>query len=68
MLAIALMLQEGKKMTSTEIIRRLNAQYDIQVDRKTIYSDICAIDRIMPVEVFVGKNGGYRKWEGLADG
>ena len=64
-LAIAKMLNEGRKITATEILRRLDLQYDIQCDRKTIYKDICAIDRIMPIEVITGKCGGYRKYNGL---
>jgi predicted DNA-binding transcriptional regulator YafY len=59
------MLAEGRKITSAEIQRRLDLQYDIQVNRKTIYSDIYAIDRFMPIEVFAGKNGGYRKYDVL---
>jgi predicted DNA-binding transcriptional regulator YafY len=66
-LAIERMLSEGRKMTATEIQRRLDLQYDIQVNRKTIYSDIYAIDRFMPIEVIAGKNGGYRKYNVLED-
>ena len=61
-LAIAKMLNEGRKITSTEIQRRLDLQYDIQVDRKTIYSDICAIDRFIPIETIPGSGGGFKKW------
>ncbi len=60
-LAIAKMLNEGKKITATEIQRRLDLQYDIQVNRRTIYSDIYAIDRFIPIEVTAGRNGGYKK-------
>lgn len=62
-LAIERMLSEGRKLTSTEILRRLDLQYDIKADRKTIYSDICAIDRFMPLEITAGKNGGYQKYD-----
>ena len=61
-LAIAKMLSEGRRLKSSEIQRRLEAQYDIVVDRKTIYSDIYAIDRIMPIDIRVGRYGGYQKW------
>lgn len=67
-LAIAKMLEEGKIISASEIIRRLDLQYDIQVYRKTIYSDICSIDRVMPVETFIGRYGGYKKWGWTEDG
>lgn len=69
-LAIERMLNEGRKLTSSEILRRLDLQYDIQIDRKTLYSDIYAIDKFMPIEVTAGRCGGYRKFvfEGIEDG
>lgn len=63
-LAIERMLKEGRKLTCGEILRRLDLQYDIQIDRKTLYADIYAIDKFMPIEVSVGRNGGYKLWEG----
>lgn len=60
-LAIALMLNEGKKISARTIMRRLESQYGIVADRKTIYSDIYAINRIIPIEVVLGRYGGYRK-------
>lgn len=62
-LAIERMLSEGRRLTSTEIIRRLDLQYDIQADRRTVYSDIYAIDRFMPNEIMTGRNGGYKKYD-----
>ncbi len=59
-LAIERMLMEGKRVTASEIQRRLDLLYDIQVDRKTIYTDIYAIDRFIPIEVSTGSNGGYK--------
>lgn len=71
-LAIAKMLNEGRRIKASEIQRRLDLQYDIQADRKTIYHDIYAIDRIMPIDVMPGKNGGYMKCNvfggGIEDG
>lgn len=61
-LAIAKMLNEGRCISTSEILRRLDLQYDIHVDRKTIYSDICSIDRFIPICVIAGKNGGYKKY------
>ena len=60
-LAVAKMLNEGRRITSKDIIRRLDLQYDIQVDRKTIYSDILAIDRFIPIDTRPGRCGGYKK-------
>ena len=60
-LAIERMLLEGSRLTSTEIQRRLDLHYDIQVDRKTIYADLSAIDRFIPLEVTGGKYGGFKK-------
>lgn len=62
-LAIYKMLLEGRRITSSEIMRRLDAQYDIQSDRKTIFNDIYAIDRIMPIDVACGRYGGYKKFD-----
>lgn len=61
-LAISKRLSSTRRITAAEIIRRLDLQYDIQVDRKTIYQDIYAIDRIMPVDVCTGRHGGYKLW------
>ena len=63
-LAIERMLKEGRKLTSSEILQKLDLQYDIQIDRKTLYSDIYAIDKFMPIEVFAGRYGGYKLWGG----
>lgn len=60
-LAVYRMLAEGRKITASEIQRRLDLQHDIQVDRKTVYSDIYAIDRFMPIEVTSGRHGGFIK-------
>jgi hypothetical protein len=60
-LAIYRMLLEGRRLTSSEIMRRLYSQYDMKVDRKTIYSDIYSIDRIVPISVMTGRYGGYMK-------
>lgn len=59
-LAIERMLKPNQVITCTEILSRLETEYDIVVDRKTIYDDIKAINLIVPVEVMSGKNGGYR--------
>ena len=60
LLAVAKMLKEGRRISATEIIRRLDKEYDIYADHKTIYADIRAIDMFMPIDVVTGKNGGYK--------
>ena len=70
-LAIAKMIDVGNRINATEILRRLDLQYDIKADRKTIYADMCAIDRIVPLDVMTGRNGGYKKYDpfgGIEDG
>ena len=61
-LAIERMLDEGKKITAKEIQQRLDLRYDIQETLLTIYRDICAIDRFMPIEVTHGYGGGFKKY------
>jgi predicted DNA-binding transcriptional regulator YafY len=60
-LAIERMLDEGHLITAQEIQRRLDLQYDMQASLKTIYDDIYAIDRFIPLEVKTGFGGGYKK-------
>lgn len=66
-LAIERMLLEGRRITSTEIARRLDLQYDIQVNRRTIYSDLYAIDRFMPLDIICGKNGGAKTYDVIGE-
>lgn len=60
-LVVAKMLNEGRKITTAEILRRLDLQYGIQADRKTIYNDVSVIDKLMPIEIIPGRQGGYKK-------
>lgn len=62
-LAIERMLDEGRRITAQEIQQRLDRQYDIQVSCLTIYRDICAIDRFIPIEVTTGFGGGFKKYD-----
>ena len=61
LLAIYNMIAEGKKITADQIIERLRYQYGISTTRKTITSDMYAIERFIPIEANVGRNGGYKK-------
>ena len=66
-IAVYRMIESTEKITTKEIQRRLLSQYGIDVERKTIYSDIAAIDRIIPIKSTFGKYGGYSKWNVLGD-
>lgn len=66
-IAIYRMLLSGKQMSCAQILAELKAHYGITADRKTIYSDIAAIDRIIPIKVKMGKRGGYRLWDVLGE-
>lgn len=60
LLAIERILKVGQVITSSEIIKELEGRFGITADRKTIYDDIRAISRIVPVECVSGKGGGYK--------
>lgn len=49
-LAIERMFQSGKPLNAPQILRRLEMEYDITADRKTIYSDICDLTRFLPID------------------
>lgn len=59
-LAIERILKVGQLITAVEIIDALECRYGITADRKTIYDDIKAISRIVPIECVAGKGGGCR--------
>lgn len=60
-LLVAKFLNEGRKLSANDICRRLDIQYGIIADRKTIMSDVQAVDKIMPIEVITGSRVGYQK-------
>lgn len=60
-IAVYRMILEYDEITTTQIIQKLQERYGIVCDRKTIYSDIAAIDRFIPIDVQQGVKGGYRK-------
>lgn len=60
LLAVERILQRGQKVTSTQILDELERKYGITCDRKSVFNDIMAINRFIPVERIVGVNGGYR--------
>lgn len=59
-LLIERMLSKEKFLSARDIARKLEKQYDIRVDRKTIMDDLMEIDRLIPLEVKTGRYGGYR--------
>ena len=61
LLAVYNMIQRGGWITTRQIQRELDLRYDIQANRKTIYNDIYAINKIIPVETKSGARGGFCK-------
>lgn len=53
-LAIAMMLKNGQTISTSQILRKLQRQYCMTADRKTIYSDMHAINMIIPIECVPG--------------
>jgi predicted DNA-binding transcriptional regulator YafY len=67
-LAVYRILSSSKVLVkSDDILRELKSHYGITADKKTIYSDVAAINRIMPVRSIAGKNGGYALWDVLGE-
>ena len=60
LLAVSMFLSTGELLTASKIQEKLLLRFDITADRKTIYDDIYAISRLVPVESLPGKNGGFR--------
>lgn len=60
-LAVERMLSFDRMVTVKEIQRRLELQYDMHATPKTIYDDLYAIDRFIPLEVVTGCGGGFKK-------
>lgn len=60
LLAVNMFLSTGERLTSSKIQEKLLCRFGITADRKTIYDDIYAINRIIPIESLPGKNGGFR--------
>lgn len=66
-LAVAKILNEGRRVTANQIMHRLDLHYGIKVDRKTIYDDVLAINRFIPIDVQHERGGGYKKHEFLLE-
>lgn len=60
-LAVERMFLSGEPLTAQKIIRKLDLEYDIQVDRKTVYQDIAELSRFMMIcKVGNGRGHVYR--------
>lgn len=62
-ISIMWMLSKDRYIQAPEIIRLLEMKFGYRVDRKTIYDDMRAISRVVPIESKPGKCGGYRLME-----
>lgn len=60
LLAVERIILRGERITTQQILRELDLKYDIQADRKTVASDIRAIDRFVPIDSKGGHHGGYQ--------
>lgn len=60
-------LLNKKKVTTRQIIDLLERRYGVTYDRKTIYDDIAAINRVVPIRTIHGKMGGYILWDVLGE-
>jgi len=60
-------LMNKKKLTTKQIIRLLERRYGVTYDRKTIYDDIAAINRVVPIKTIRGRYGGYIYWDVLGE-
>ena len=58
-IAVYRILQRGRRVTSAQILRELEMHYNITCDRKTLYGDVAAIDRFLPIDIQAGRGGGY---------
>jgi hypothetical protein len=63
LIAVYRMIESGQQLTAGKILRRLDAQYGITADRKTIYDDLRAIDRFIPLDIRGGVGGGVQKYD-----
>ena len=66
-IAVYRILCRGEKMTAREIISELERVYGITADRKTIYSDIYVINRVVPIDTTTGHDGGHKKWDVIGE-
>lgn len=51
-----ILLRNPYGISTQEIIGRLDNEYGIKAERKSIYSDIAILTRFMPIDVYRGDN------------
>lgn len=55
-----ILLATGRKFTANQLQDVAKNRFGNVVDRRTIYRDIEAISRVMPIESTTGRYGGYQ--------
>ena len=55
-----LLMTTGRKYTAKQLQEIAQNRLGVCVDRKTIYSDMASISRIVPIESMAGRYGGYQ--------
>ena len=55
-----ILLGTGRKFTSKQLQEIARNRLGVYVDRKTIFGDMAAISRIVPIESMAGRHGGYQ--------
>lgn len=60
LLAVERMLLGGRPISTAQILRRLELEYDITADRKTVYDDIRTIDLFVPIHGGWGPGAVWR--------
>lgn len=58
-LAVECLFRRYKELSTTEILRRLEQEYNIVADRKAIYDDVAILTRFMPIDV-VGRGKTHK--------
>ena len=66
-IAVYRAIMRGKPITAGEIKRELQDKFGITCDRKTVYSDIAAINRFVPIRIATGRGGGYSLWDVIGE-
>ena len=56
-----ILLGTGRKFTSKQLQEIARNRLGVYVDRKTIFGDMAAISRIVPIESMAGRYGGYQR-------
>ena len=55
-----LLMTTGRKYTAKQLQEIAQNRLGVYVDRKTIFGDMEAISRIIPIESMTGRYGGYQ--------